>query len=109
MKLQPILTAEEILARGASEGEWVVPTDLALTCTSSVFKAIVYRRAAAGNWYRPACAVIARGDRLFATIAFRDPKSSPVFLALDAWMLKDPLDALKLSVAADQENMGWAR
>jgi hypothetical protein len=73
-----------IMAMAASEGEWLVPVELVLACTSSVIRAVVTERRAKGQRPHRTARVIARGDRYFATIFYGDGRPD-LFLALDCW------------------------
>jgi len=78
-------TAEEILARGASEGEWLVPVEMALRCSSSVYVGLIRTWHARGEKVSANARIISRGDRFFATIFIAGRPD--LFLALDCWKL----------------------
>lgn len=74
-------TVEELFARATSEGEWRVPVEMAVFCTSSAFKAVILSRYPGGNSPRRSARVFPRGNRFFAVVEFQD----------DSWLLI-PLD-----------------
>jgi hypothetical protein len=75
---------DSIMARAATEGEWLVPVEMVLALTPSVMKAVILERRAHGDRPRRTARVIARGDRYYATV-FYEPGRSDLFMVLDCW------------------------
>lgn len=63
-------SAAELLARATSEGEWSVPVEMAVFCTSSAFKSVILGRYPGGHSPKRTARVFARGNRFFAVISF---------------------------------------
>lgn len=75
--------AGEIMARACTEGEWLVPVEMVLKCSTSAYVGLVRVRHARGEMVSRTARVIQRGNRFFATVYFRD--KSDLFMALDCW------------------------
>lgn len=66
---------------------WDVPVEMALSCSSSAFKAVIWARYGQGEHPLPTARVIERGKRFFATIFY--PGKQDLFLPLDCWAMEN--------------------
>jgi hypothetical protein len=81
--------AADMARRACGEGEWRVPVELVMACSSSsVVKGHVLKRVAAGEYPRPAALVIQRGNRFFATVEFPGLTRPACFIPLDVWTME---------------------
>lgn len=77
--------AATILARAGSEGEWLVPVEMVLKCSSSAYVDLIRARHAKGEVVGGTARVICKANRFFATVYFRE--RTDLFLALDCWKM----------------------
>jgi hypothetical protein len=79
-------TSAEIMARASSQGQWVVPVEIALALpTSSLVRDVVARRAARDGSVQPKATIFARGDRYFAIVKFGGSDDWLLF-PIDVWL-----------------------
>jgi hypothetical protein len=89
MSLQPGPDPIEMARRALGEGEWLVPIEMVLACTSSALKDVVLKRFARGEYPRPSATVIARGNHFFGMVDFQGERHPAIFMPLDVWTLGD--------------------
>jgi hypothetical protein len=66
---------------------WDVPVEMALACSSSAFKSVIWARYGQGEHPAPNARVIVSGSRFFATISF--PGHHDMHLPLDCWTMEN--------------------
>lgn len=86
-----LVSAAELARRALSEGDWRVPVEMVLACTSSLFKPVVEARHARGAFPKSTAKVFLRGDRFFGIVEFQpsNGKTYPdILMPLDLWTLE---------------------
>lgn len=80
-------TVQDLVRRATSEGEWDVPVEMAVFCTSSAFKAVILSRYPGGDSPKRTARCFVRGGRLFAVVEFN--RSEALLIPLDVHTLEN--------------------
>ena len=78
------------------DGSWLVPVEMALSCSCSAFKDLVLKRIARGDYPRPAAKAFKRGERWFTVIDFPGERHPALLMPLDLWTLEGAIEPRNL-------------